>query len=84
LRHFACGQIRAESDAAPAFIVGDFQHQRAAGVIVPGFHRIDTVPVRALATRQQEVDCSGSGTSVRAEALIAKSLAIVAAFRMRL
>src|SRR5258706_6555910 len=64
LRHFARSEIGTKSDAAPAAIVGNLQAQRVACVIMPDFHRIDAMPVRALAPRQQEMDRGGQRTSV--------------------
>src|SRR5262249_37354302 len=58
--------------------------QRRARVIVPGLDRIDAMPVRAFATRQQEIDRGRIGASLRVVALVAKRLAIMPAFRMRL
>ena len=56
LRHFAGGEIGTEPDAALAAVIGDLQRQRVAGVVMPDLHRIDAMPVRALAARQQEID----------------------------
>src|SRR5438876_7412859 len=84
LRHFARGEVGAEPDAALAAIVGNLQAQRVAGVIMPDLHRIDAMPVRALAPRQQEMDCGGQRTSVGVDASVAKCLAVMPAFRMRL
>src|SRR5919197_1268653 len=52
--------------------------------MMPGLDRIDAMPVRALATCQQEVDCGRSRASGGVHVFIAKRLAIVPAFRMRL
>ena len=60
LRQFAGGEIGAEPDAALAAVIGDLQGQRAAGVIVPDLDRVDAMPVRALAARQQEIDRGGA------------------------
>jgi len=54
LRHVACGEIRTENDAAPVAI-GDLQRQRTPGVIVPDLDRVDAMPVRTLAARQQKI-----------------------------
>jgi biopolymer transport protein ExbB len=70
----------AELHAALSVLIGDLQDQRVAGVIVPDFDRIDAMPVRAFAACQQEIDRGGARTS----AGVAKGLAIVPAFRMRL
>ncbi len=51
LRHFAGGQIGAEPDGVAAQVIGDLQGQRATCVIMPDLHRIDAMPVRALAAR---------------------------------
>src|SRR5450755_868776 len=42
------------------------------------------MPVRALAARQQEIDCGRQCASAGVDARVAKGLAIMAAFRMRL
>ena len=65
LRYFAGGEIGTEPDAASAIAIGDLQHQRAAGVIVPDLHRIDAMPVRAFAARQQEIDRGGDASGRR-------------------
>ena len=70
LRHFAGGEIGTEPDAALAVIVGNLQRQRAAGVIMPDLHRIDAMPMRALAARQQEIDRGGARASVGVDARI--------------
>ena len=84
LRHLAGGEIRTEPDAVLAVAIGDLQLKRAAGVIMPDLRRIDAVPMRPFMARQQEIDRGRQRTSVGAAARIAKGLAIVAAFRMRL
>jgi hypothetical protein len=84
LRCFAASEIGAKPDAAPAAPIGDFQGQRVAGVIVPDLHRVDAVPVRALASREKEKDRGGSCATAAIKARVAKCLAIVAAFRVRL
>src|SRR3954467_4602306 len=53
LRHVACGEGGTEPNAALAAIVGNLQAQGVACVIMPDLHRIDAVPVRAFAPRQQ-------------------------------
>src|SRR5271168_1691412 len=84
LRLFAGGQIAAEPDHAPAVAIGDLQTQRSARVIMPDLDRIDAVPVRAFATRQQEIDRRGERASVGITSQVAKRLAIMSAFRVRL
>src|SRR5258708_33271145 len=79
LRHFARSEIGTEPDAAPAAIVCDLQAQRVACVIMPDFDRIDAMPVRALAPRQQEMDRRGQRTAVRDDATGTKRLAILPA-----
>ena len=59
------------------------QCQRRAAVIVPDLDRVDAVPVRALAARQQKQDRGRGGAAVDHTG-IAEGLAIVPAFRMRL
>src|SRR5258708_35463288 len=51
---------------------------------MPDLHRIDTMPVRTLAARQQEIDRGGEGASIGVAARVAKRLAIVAALGVRL
>src|SRR6266566_3611942 len=84
LQNFTRGEIGAEPDAALAAIVGNLQAERLACVIMPDLHRIDAMPVRTLAPRQQEMDCGGQRTSVGVDASVAKRLAIMPAFRVRL
>src|SRR6185437_7876107 len=84
LRQLARGEIGAERDAAPSAVVGDLQGQRVAGIIMPDLDRIDAVPVRALAARQQEIDRGGKGAAIGIAVRVAKRLAVVAAFGMRL
>src|SRR5437899_1426619 len=84
LRRFAGCQIRAELHAALPAIVSNLQRQRGACVIMPDLHRVDAMPVRAFAVRQQEIDRGRSRASIGVHALVAKRFAIMAAFRMRL
>src|SRR5258705_4053652 len=84
LRHFARGEIGTESHAALAAIAGNLQAQRVARVVMPDLHRIDAMPVRALAPRQQEMDLGGQRTSRGGDTIVAKRLAKMPAFRMRL
>src|SRR5207302_1457562 len=84
LRLFAGCEIRAELHDASAFVVGNSQRQRATSVIMPGLHGVDAMPVRAFAARQQEIDCGRSRASIGVHAQVAKRLAIMAAFGMRL
>jgi len=50
---------------------------------MPHLHRIDTVPVRALAPRQQKIDRGRCCPEVLDQPRVAKRLAEMAAFRMR-
>src|ERR1700754_430098 len=84
LWHFAGGKIRAESNAMMAAVIRNQQRQRTSRVIMPDLDRIDAVPMRAFAARQQEIDRGGNGASVRIKTRIAKSLAKMPAFGMRL
>ena len=68
LRRFAGSEVGAEPDAALPAVIGDLQRQRAAGVIMPDLHRIDAMPVRALAARQQEIDRGRSRAPVGVDA----------------
>ena len=47
-----------------AAVIGDPQAQRAAGVIVPDLHRVDAMPMRAVAARQQKIDRGGAGATL--------------------
>src|SRR5690349_4376157 len=51
---------------------------------MPNLHGIDAMPVRTLAARQQEIDRGRSRAPISVHAFVAKRLAIMAAFRMRL
>src|SRR5437660_9215211 len=51
---------------------------------MPGLHGVDAMPVRAFGAGQQEIDRGGSRASIGVHALIAKRLAIMAAFGMGL
>src|SRR6266404_1400891 len=84
LRYFAGGEVGTKPDGAAAAVIGNLQDQRAFSVIMPDLLRVDAMPVRALAARQQEIDRGRQRASVRVEAGVAKRLAIVPAFRMRL
>jgi hypothetical protein len=75
LRHFAGGEIGTKPDAAAAPVIGHLQAKRAACVIMPDLHRIDAMPVRALAARQQEIDRGRERPAVGVRARVAKSLA---------
>ena len=75
--------VGAEPDDLFFGAVDDFELERRAGVIVPDLDRVDAVPVRALAARQQELDRGGGGAAVDV-ARVAKGLAIVPAFGVRL
>src|SRR5262249_6077383 len=56
--------------------------ERRAGVEVPGLGGVDTMPMGALATRQQKIDCGRGRAPVYAQR-IAKRLPEMAALRMR-
>ena len=83
MRPFAGGEIGAERQRDALRPVRDLEPQRRAGVIVPDFDRIDAVPMRALAARQQEVDCRRRRAVIADGVGIAKCLAEVPAFGMR-
>src|SRR6202008_1197875 len=51
--------------------------------IVPDLHRIDAVPVRAVAARQEIVDRGGVRAAIGVDTLVAKRLAVITALRMR-
>lgn len=75
---------RVKADRARSAAAGDFKHQRAAGVKMPDLDRVDAMPVRAFAAREQEIDRGRNGASIRIEARVAKSFAKMPAFGMRL
>src|SRR4029078_3881826 len=84
LRLFAGGEVRPEPEAPLSIVIRDLQRQRGACVIVPDLDVIDAMPVRTLAACQQEIDRGGPRAAVCVGTGIAKRLAIIAAFRMRL
>src|ERR1700738_1358560 len=51
--------------------------------MMPDLHRINAMPVRSLAPREQEIDRGADGAPVRIEGRIAKRLAVMAALGMR-
>jgi hypothetical protein len=51
LRRFTGSKVGAERDDALAALIRDSQCQWAAGVIMPGLHRVDAMPVRTFAAR---------------------------------
>ena len=59
-----------------------FELERRAGVVVPDFDRIDAVPVRAFAARQQEINRRGGGAAVN-DTRIAERLALMPALGVR-
>jgi hypothetical protein len=60
---------------------GDRQRQRRPGLPQPDLRGIDTVPMRDLARRQQELDCRrGAAAAIRRA--VAPHLGIVPALRM--
>src|SRR5260370_12546052 len=85
LRALPGSKIAAERHTRDAaFALRDFERKRRAGMPMPNFHRVDTMPVRTLAARQQKVDYSGCGAATLDLAGIPKRLAKMSAFRMRL
>ena len=64
-------------------LLQNFEFKRRAGVPMPDFDRIDAVPVRTLAARQQKIDRSGCRTVTIDLPDIAKRFAEMPAFRMR-
>jgi hypothetical protein len=58
--------------------------ERRAGVIVPAFGRVDLVPMRALAAREQIVDRGRDRARTVHPARVAEGLAIMSALGMRL
>src|SRR6266481_6647787 len=71
LWQFAGREIRAEPETPLPVVIRSLQCQRAAGVIMPDLDRVDAMPVRALAARQQEIVRGGSRTSIGVGADIA-------------
>src|SRR5690606_35176166 len=65
-------------------VVVNLEPERRTAMPVPGFDRIDTVPVRALATRQQEIDRGRAGAAGVIGADVAEGLAVMPALGMRL
>src|SRR5262249_12035012 len=63
--------------------IDHFELERRARVIVPDFDRVDPVPARALAARQQKENRSGSRAAFNLPR-VAKGFAIVPALRVRL
>src|SRR5262245_53783855 len=56
LRHFTGTEIGTQRHAARPIVVDDLQRQRRTRVIMPALHRVDAMPMRAIAARQQEID----------------------------
>src|ERR1700722_595237 len=83
----ACGRwpdVTAERHALDAsFALRDFELKRRAGMPMPDFDRIDAVPVRAFAARQQKIDRGRCRASALDLARVAKHLTEMPAFRMR-
>jgi hypothetical protein len=59
MRHLSGGEIGTKRDRALAAVIGNLHGQRVACVIMPDFHGVDAMPVRAFAARQQEIDRGG-------------------------
>src|ERR1700722_1459262 len=95
LRALAGREIAAEHDALAAARRRNFELERRARVPMPDLDRVDAMPVRTLAARQQKIDRGGRRTGDADAALprergrqrerdIAKGLPVMPAFRMRL
>src|SRR5215510_8478830 len=84
LRPFAGGEIGPERNALDrrSLASRDRERKRCACVVVPDLGRVDPMPVRTLAARQQEVD-RGRGGAVTCDR-VAEGFAEMSAFRMRL
>ena len=67
----------------PWSLATNVERQRRAGVKMPDLHRVDAMPMRALAAREQEID-RGRGRAAVDHAGIAEGLAEMPAFGMRL
>ena len=83
LRPFALARSGPSMMSLRFFPVRDLKPQRRAGIPMPGLHRIDPVPVRAFAAREQEIDRGRDRTLAVDGAAVAKCFAIMSAFRMR-
>jgi len=62
LRALAGGEIAAEHDALAAARRRNFELERRARVPMPDLDRVDAMPVRTLAARQQKIDRGGRRT----------------------
>src|ERR1035441_9323951 len=56
--------VGAEPDDLLFGAVHHFELEGRASVVVPDFDRVDAVPVRAFAARQQEINRRGGGAAV--------------------
>jgi len=86
LRALAGGKIASQRhalDPTPG-IVRNLELKRRAGMIVPGLGRIDPVPVRALAARQQKIDRGRCRAPAFDGPRVTKRLAEMPALGMRL
>jgi hypothetical protein len=73
----------AENDDRMPDAVGDLQFQRRARIKVPYLDGIDAVPMRALASPQQEINRRRCGAAIQLKR-IAERFAKLPAFGMRL
>jgi hypothetical protein len=83
LRPVASGEIGAEPKALALSVLHRLKQQRCAAVPMPGLDRIDAVPVRALATREQKINSSRSRATLD-EPRVAKAFSVMPALGMRL
>src|SRR5215216_6441294 len=84
LRPLASRQIGAEPQRGNAVGVHNPERQRRARVPMPDLGGVDAVPARTLAARQQEINRRRSGARTIHDLGVAKGLAKVPAFRVRL
>src|SRR5207248_2771930 len=85
LRALAGGKIGAEPQARHwAGLARRCEREGRARVPVPDLDRVEAMPMRALAAREQEMDRGRRRASALDAARVAKRLAEVPAFRMRL
>ena len=76
LRDLVRMDIAAEPDDLFARAVDQRQLEGCAGVIVPYLDRVDAVPMRALAARQQEID-RGRGGGLRSSARMMSAAVLI-------
>src|SRR5215467_8436686 len=81
LRYLARMDVGAQTENLFLGTVDHFELERRAGVIVPDFDRVDPMPMRAFAARQQKENRGGGGAAVNLP-WVAEGFAIVPALRV--